>query len=114
MSAQHQPRSRSTIQLAITLAGAVLLLVAILWIVDRRLGDSQTASAALTTDQIPRVTLAEARAAWDQGVAVFVDARTVDAYNSGHIPGAHSIPVNLVSASLSELEPNAWIITYCT
>jgi rhodanese-related sulfurtransferase len=31
-----------------------------------------------------------------------------------HIPGSLSIPLAEIETRLSELDPNQWIITYCT
>ena len=64
--------------------------------------------------EIPRVRLADAKAAYDARTAVFVDARAETSYNDGHIPGALSIPVDQIANRLRELNKNDWIITYCT
>lgn len=64
--------------------------------------------------EIPRVRLEEAKAAFDTGAAVFVDVRSATSYEAAHIPGALSIPLADLEARLSELNPNQWIITYCT
>jgi ArsR family transcriptional regulator len=63
---------------------------------------------------VPRVTLAEAKAALDDGTAIFVDVRGDDVYALSHIPGAVSIPLNDLETRLDELDPEQWIITYCT
>jgi rhodanese-related sulfurtransferase len=36
------------------------------------------------------------------------------AYLENHIPGAVSIPLTELEARFGELDPKAWIITYCT
>ena len=64
--------------------------------------------------EIPRVRLGDAKAAYDQKQAVFVDVRSLDSYQAGHIPGALSIPVDDLESRLKELKPADWIITYCT
>jgi rhodanese-related sulfurtransferase len=61
-----------------------------------------------------RLDIAEAKAAFDQDKAIFVDVRDTNAYASDHIPGALSIPEDELPDRLGELDPNAWIITYCT
>lgn len=96
-------------------AGLLLLLASVLWI-------SQTNGAATTdlpdptprTDQIPRVTLAEAKAAFDDGSAVFVDVRSAQDFSAGHITGAISIPENELPTRLERLNRDNWIIPYCT
>ncbi len=64
--------------------------------------------------QVVRVSQEDAKAAYDDGSAVFVDVRGDDSYNSGHIPGALSIAEEELENRFSELDPNDWIITYCT
>ncbi len=64
--------------------------------------------------EIPRVSLADAKAAFDTRAAVFVDARPQESYAAGHIPGALSLPVDQIGQHLSELKKTDWIITYCT
>ena len=67
-----------------------------------------------TYPEIERVSVGDAKAALDAGTAVFVDVRGVDAYNMSHIPGSLSIPLAELESRLAELDPNQWIITYCT
>ncbi len=67
-----------------------------------------------TFPEIERVSPEDAKAALDAGTAVFVDVRGVDAYNMSHIPGSLSIPLAELESRLTELNPNQWIITYCT
>ena len=59
-----------------------------------------------------RVTLEEAKKAFDEGTAVFVDVRASSAYEAAHIPGALSIPSNELPARMTQLDKNAWIIPY--
>lgn len=69
-----------------------------------------------TEDDVPRVTVEEARAALDSGQAVIVDVRSTASYEAGHIPGAVSIPLNEIEGdpTVVNLPPDEWIITYCT
>jgi 3-mercaptopyruvate sulfurtransferase SseA len=64
--------------------------------------------------EVARVTLDEAKAAFDSGAAIFLDVRGQGAYERGHIAGALWIPLADIEARMSELDPNDWIITYCT
>jgi len=61
-----------------------------------------------------RVSLAEAKKAFDAGSAVFLDVRSAESYQAARIPGARSIPELDLPTRYSELDKNAWIITYCT
>ena len=64
--------------------------------------------------EIPRVSLEEAKAAFDDGSAVFVDVRITDAYDASHVAGAINLPLAQISQRLGELDQVRWIITYCT
>jgi hypothetical protein len=64
--------------------------------------------------EIPRVRLEEAKAAFDGKAAIFVDVRSTAAYQESHVAGALSIPGNELENRTTELNPNEWIITYCT
>ena len=64
--------------------------------------------------EIERVSVEEAKAAFDSGTAVFVDVRSAEAYQAAHISGSVNIPSEELEARLSELDKTEWIITYCT
>jgi len=64
--------------------------------------------------EVPRIELEIAVAAFDTGAAVFVDVRGEDQYAQSHVPGALSIPLSQIAARMGELDPDDWIITYCT
>ncbi len=63
---------------------------------------------------IQRVSLTDARTALDAKTAVFVDVRDADVYQADHISGALNIPLGEIETRYRELNPNQWIITYCT
>ena len=73
--------------------------------------DSQVTAAPLG---VSRIGLEESKAAFDNGEALFLDVRSKDAYTASHIPGALSIPLAEIETRIDELDPNQWIITYCT
>jgi hypothetical protein len=73
-----------------------------------------TAAAELPYPEIVRVSLGDAKAAYDLKQAVYLDVRDADSYANSHIPGAISIPLNNLETRLKELDPSAWILTYCT
>jgi hypothetical protein len=60
-----------------------------------------------------RITVEEARAAFERGEAVFVDVRGEDAYRQGHVRGALSIPTGTTAQHAAKLPKNKLIITYC-
>jgi hypothetical protein len=64
--------------------------------------------------EVPRVSVAEAHAAYQSKQAVFVDVRDTSQYKAGHVTGALSIPLSEVDSRLNELDKAQWIIPYCT
>lgn len=64
--------------------------------------------------QVERITLEESKAAFDNDSALFLDVRSEAAYEASHIPGAVSIPLQFLEPRIEELDPEQWIITYCT
>jgi hypothetical protein len=105
------------------IAGVILIAGSIItWILFSRSSENVPASANPATggiaqvplEEIPRASVDEAKSAFDSGEAVFVDVRDRDSYDLNHIPGALSIPLSEVGARLGELDPDTWIITYCT
>jgi 3-mercaptopyruvate sulfurtransferase SseA len=61
-----------------------------------------------------RVSLEESLAAFNSGEAVLLDVRSESSYAAGHIPDALSIPLAELEARIDEIDPDKWIITYCT
>lgn len=68
-------------------------------------------------DDVPRISVSEAKAALDSGAAVIMDVRSAEAFASTRVAGAVSIPLQNFEGNgvrnLS-LEKDQWIITYCT
>jgi 3-mercaptopyruvate sulfurtransferase SseA len=48
-----------------------------------------------------------------QDKAVYVDVRSLDSYDEGHLPGAISIPLSELNARFKDLPPGKFLITYC-
>ena len=65
---------------------------------------------------VPRVSVEEAKAAFDSGAAVIVDVRSQTAYDISHVAGAPLIPLGEFETNISniDLPKDQWIITYCT
>ncbi len=63
-------------------------------------------------------TVDRAKKLYDSGTYVFVDARSSEDFEAGHIPGAVSLPVGQfednITAFLERYPPDASIITYCS
>ncbi|MCG3150078.1 MAG: Thiosulfate sulfurtransferase GlpE [Verrucomicrobiae bacterium] len=98
----------------LTLAGAVLGLVANA--VSPRGIPYRTPPKVVAPpgDYIP---FAEARQLWEEGVAVFLDARSHADYMAGHIANAFSLPTDEFEARYPEvagmLAPDSPIVAYC-
>lgn len=65
-------------------------------------------------EEVPRIPLADAKKAFDDGSAYFVDARPAEAYNDEHIKGAVNIPADKLDSHLKELRSKSKIIVYCS
>jgi len=72
----------------------------------------QAAPAETPLDDAPRITLADAKAAFDAGSAIFIDSRAESAYKGEHIKGAINIPLG--SLDFSKVPKNKKIIVYCS
>ena len=62
--------------------------------------------------------VARARQIFDSGNVLFVDARTRDNYDDGHIPGAVSLPVGqfdeLIDTFVNQYDFEHPLVTYCS
>lgn len=110
-------KRNSQIPTFLAISGGLLLVIAAVLMATQNAPTAPTPASAFeegTYPDIPRVSLEDARAALDLGSAIFVDVRSVEAYQGGHIAGAINIPLAELESRLGELDPNQWIITYCT
>lgn len=69
-----------------------------------------------TDAEVPRVTVDQAKAAFDTGQATIVDVRGAEAYARSHIAGALEVSLSAIQTDPANLplDKNNWIITYCT
>jgi 3-mercaptopyruvate sulfurtransferase SseA len=115
--AENKPRKRSIVPVLMVFGGLLILIVAggYAWqLANPAPTPEPTPAQAVNPQEVIRLNTEDAKAAFDQKNAVFVDVRDVDSYASSHIPGALSIPLSELPDRLGELDANAWIITYCT
>jgi rhodanese-related sulfurtransferase len=77
---------------------------------------SPTGSEEWQPEEINRV--ARAKEIFDNGNVLFVDARSQDNYEDGHIPGAVSLPVGQfdeqIESLLNQHSTDTRIVTYCS
>jgi 3-mercaptopyruvate sulfurtransferase SseA len=96
--------------------GLLLILGAGGWYLYESSKPMPTTEASLEVEgnfpDIARVSLADARAAYETRSAVFLDVRDASSYTQSHIPGALSIPLGDLPDRLGELDPEDWIIPY--
>jgi len=104
----------------LAIAGVALLAVA-LGIVVLGSDDSQPSSStdnaangAIPFPDVPRVSLADAKARYDDETAIFVDVRSAQEYEAAHIPGALSLSLTELQTSAAGLPSDALIYLYCT
>lgn len=64
--------------------------------------------------EVPRISVAEAKALHDEGKALLVDLRGEEAFQQISIPGSINLPYLELEARYSELPRDAQIITICT
>jgi len=107
---------KSTVPIILMLLGGILITGALAWVVYRFSQPSVPLQPALveedTSPDVPRISLQQAKTAYDQGSAVFVDVRDADSYTQSHIAGSISIPLIELPDWINELDPQALIITY--
>jgi hypothetical protein len=78
---------------------------------------TNTAPAASSEDDlknVPRISLADAKKAFDSGNAVFVDTRAEIQHRQERIKGALSIPAEAFATRYAEVPKGKTIITYCS
>jgi len=61
----------------------------------------------------PRISVADALKLHKEGKAVFIDVRSNEQYQLGHIKGALSIPGSQLIKRYAEVPPRMTVITYC-
>jgi 3-mercaptopyruvate sulfurtransferase SseA len=65
-------------------------------------------------DDAPRITVEEAKKAFDEGKAFIIDARAEEAYKAEHIKGAVNIRHDNLDAMLKQIPRDKTIIVYCS
>ena len=65
-------------------------------------------------DKTARISVADAKKAFDSGNAVFVDTRAAASYEGGHIKGALNITAEQFQTRYAEVPRDKQIITYCS
>jgi hypothetical protein len=101
--------------LLLFLGGLLIVGAVLIWsLIPDQIAQAPGNQTYSSTADIPRIELNDAKAAFDERTAVFLDVRSEVEYAQSHIPGAVSIPLDQLEARVSELNPGDWYITYCT
>jgi rhodanese-related sulfurtransferase len=90
----------------LTLSSMTLLALALL--------SPSRVSVAAAQEDAPRISLEDAKKAYDDGTAFFIDSRPADGYKIEHIKGAVNITVDTLKDRLKDLPKDKTIIAYCT
>ena len=119
--AQKKQAKPSNAPLVLMILGSIVILAVVIWQTTRILDKGTTATvptdlpvAEPAFPEVERISLADAKAAFDAGTAVFVDVRDADSYAAAHIAGAINIVYSEIESRTVELNRKDHIITYCT
>jgi hypothetical protein len=104
--------NRKSLVPLVFVGGGILLLVGLAWVLLSQKAVPAITPTPASVEQVVRVSLDDAKAAFDASSAVFVDVRASSSYEASHIPGAVSIPLNDLPPRIGELDPASWIIPY--
>lgn len=94
--------------------GVVLIATGMMWTSFHQPIAAEATVTPVNESQVQRVTLEDAKAAYDSKSAVFLDVRDSSTYSIAHITGAINIPLSELPTRMGELDPKVWIIPYCT
>ena len=67
-----------------------------------------------TPDDAPRISLADAKKAFDDKSAIFVDTHSKQTYDAEHVAGAINMTTNEVGSAADKLPKGKKIIAYCS
>jgi 3-mercaptopyruvate sulfurtransferase SseA len=62
----------------------------------------------------PRISLAQAKKAFDDGTATFIDTHVKATYDAGHIPGAINVTMQELEEKFNSIPKGERIIAYCS
>lgn len=113
---RRKRRGASPNPLYILIGVGLLLVVSAVLLINQNNSNpaAPAANAGIPYPEIARVSIQDARAALESGEAILLDVRSADAFAGRHITGAVNIPLTQLEARISELDPQKWIIPYCT
>ncbi|MHB0923394.1 MAG: rhodanese-like domain-containing protein [Bellilinea sp.] len=104
------------------IGGSLIILTVVIWQTTKVLTPVETSTAPVNSPSnsyipypdVERISLMDAKTAFDNGAALFIDVRDPEYYDVLHISGALNIPYSQLETRMKELAVNQHIITYCT
>lgn len=75
---------------------------------------TNTVAPVAPTDGAPRISLEDAKKAYDKGGVLFIDTRADSAYKTEHIKGAINIPVETIENRYKDVPKDKKVIAYCS
>lgn len=98
--------------LYLIILGIVVIIGLVLWQgISRSVANNPGTSQ---TSTVERTSLAQAKQAYDNRSAIFLDVRDIEFYNESHITGSIGMPLGEIETRYRQLDSGKWIITYCT
>lgn len=114
MPKRKKNSNKTRTPLFLLVGGGIALIITAFLLINQNNQAQAPIAEEIPFPAIERVSLDEARSALENGSAVLLDVRSAEAFAGQHIAGAINIPTAELPARLSELDPNDWIIPYCT
>ena len=115
---KQKKKEGNTFPVVAIVFGGILILISIAFIIGNSSFKQSTelSNEPIVSDEtgVARISVEEAKLAYDKSEAIFLDVRGSDSYSRRHIEGAISIPLNELEKQIQSLNPDSWIITYCT
>jgi len=104
------------------IGGSLIILAVVIWQTIEALTPVETSADPVNSasnsfipyPDVERISLTDAKTAFDNGSALFIDVRDAEYYDAHHIPGALNIPYSQLETRMEELDPTQPVITYCT
>lgn len=75
---------------------------------------ANSSTQILPYPEVPRITIADAKKAYDAGTAVLVDTHSKEMYDNEHITSAINVPFNEMDSYLDKVPKDKVMITYCS
>lgn len=122
-SAEAKKYLKTTVVFAIGTFVGLSLITYVAWAVTRPASDAPSVAAASVVagsgehdheHDFERISIADAKAAFDRGEITLIDVRTVEQFAASHIPGSLQIPLPRIEGEIPYLPKDKLVVTYCS